>query len=131
MSVSIAIFGGFALNRRVLIVSEDLRLTRGLTHLLSGEPVEQIQVRSGQACLDLIVNTHVDVAVIDDRLPDMQVVDLVKNVKSTEPDINVILAASKHSIQQEIEARRGGACYCTIGPNEYDALYRFLLQATA
>jgi two-component system, NtrC family, response regulator len=118
------------LNRRVLIVSEDLRLARGLNHLLSGEPVEQIQMRSGQACMDLIVNTLVDIVVIDDRLADMQAVDLVKSVKSARPDINVILAAFKHSIQQEIEARQEGASYCAVGSNRYNALYQFLLQAT-
>lgn len=79
----------------------------------------------------MIVCTSVDIAVIDDRLQDMQAVDLIKNIKSTVPDILVILAAYKHSIQQEIEARRAGACYCIIGPGEYDTLYQFLLQATA
>ena len=88
-------------------------------------------MRSGQACLDMIVSTPVDIAVIDDRLQDMQAVDLIRNIKSTVPDIIVILATFKHSIQQEIEARRTGASYCIIGPGEYDTLCQFLLQATA
>ena len=119
------------MDRRILIVSEDPRLAWDVKNLLSGEPVEQTQVRSGQACLNMIVCTSVDIAVIDDRLQDMQAVDLIKNIKSTVPDILVILAAYKHSIQQEIEARRAGACYCIIVPGEYDTLYQFLLQATA
>lgn len=119
------------MDRRILIVSEDSQLVWDVKNLLSGEPVEQTQVRSGQACLDMIVSTPVDIAVIDNRLQDMQAVDLIRNIKSTVPDIIVILAAYKHSIQQEIEARRAGAFYCIIGPGEYDTLYQFLLQATA
>lgn len=119
------------MDRRILIVSEDSQLVWDVKNLLSGEPVEQTQVRSGQACLDMIVSTPVDIAVIDDRLQDMQAVDLIRNIKSTVPDIIVILATFKHSIQQEIEARRTGASYCIIGPGEYDTLCQFLLQATA
>ena len=119
------------MDRRILIVSEDPQLAWDVKNLLSGEPVEQTQVRSGQACLDMIVSTPVEIAVIDDRLQDMQAVDLVRNIKSTVPDIIVILATFKHSIQQEIEARRAGASYCIIGLGEYDTLYQFLLQATA
>lgn len=119
------------MDRRILIVSEDPQLAWDVKNLLSGEPVEQTQVRSGQACLDMIVSTPVEIAVIDDRLQDMQAVDLIRNIKSTVPDIIVILGTYKHSIQQEIEARRVGAFYCIIGPGEYDTLYQFLLQATA
>lgn len=119
------------MDRRILIVSEDSQLVWDVKNLLSGEPVEQTQVRSGQACLDMIMSTLVDIAVIDDSLQDMQAVDIIRNIKSTVPDIIVILAAYKHSIQQEIEARRAGASYCIIGPGEYDTLYQFLLQATA
>lgn len=119
------------MDRRILIVSEDSQLTWDVKNLLSGEPVEQTQVRSGQACLDMIVSTPVEIVVIDDRLQDMQAVDLIKNIKSTVPDTIVILGAYKHSIQQEIEARRVGAFYCIIGPGEYDTLYQFLLQAIA
>ena len=119
------------MDRRILIVSEDPQLAWDVKNLLSGESVEQTQVRSGQACLDMIVSTPVEIVVIDDRLQDMQAVDLIKNIKSTVPDIIVILGAYKHSIQQEIEARRVGAFYCIIGPGEYDTLYQFLLQATA
>lgn len=119
------------MDRRILIVSEDPQLAWGVKNLLSGEPVEQTEVRSGQACLDMIMSTPVEIAVIDDRLQDMQAVDLIRNIKSTVPDIIVILGAYKHSIQREIEARRTGAFYCVIGPGEYDTLYQFLLQATA
>ena len=119
------------MDRRILIVSEDPQMVWDVKNLLSGESVEQTQVRSGQACLDMIVSTPVEIVVIDDRLQDMQAVDLIKNIKSTVPDIIVILGAYKHSIQQEIEARRVGAFYCIIGPGEYDTLYQFLLQATA
>ncbi len=119
------------MNRRILIVSEDSRLAWDVKNLLSGEPVEQTEVRSGQACLDMIVSTPVEIVVIDDRLQDMQAVDLIRHIKSTVPDIIVILGAYKHSIQDEIEARRAGASYCIIGPGEYDTLYQFLLQAIA
>ena len=119
------------MDRRILIVSEDSQLAWDVKNLLSGEAVEQTQVRSGQACLDMIVSTPVEIAVIDDRLQDMQAVDLIKNIKSIVPDIIAILAAYKHSIQQEIEARRAGAFYCVISSGEYDTLYQFLLQATA
>ena len=114
-----------------MIVSEDPQLAWDVKNLLSGEPVEQTQVRSGQACLDIIVSTPVEIVVIDDRLQDMQAVDLIRNIKSTVPDIIVILAAYKHSIQQETDVRRVGAFYCLIGPGEYDTLYQFLLQAIA
>ena len=119
------------MDRRILIISEDSQLAWDVKNLLSGEPVEQTQVRSGQACLDMIVSTPVEIVVIDDRLQDMQAVDLIRNIKSTVPDIIVILTAYKHSIQDEIEARRTGASYCIIGPGEYEILYQFLLQATA
>lgn len=114
-----------------MIASEDSQLVWDVKNLLSGEPVEQTQVRSGQAGLDMIVSNPVEIVVIDDRLQDMQAVDLIKNIKSTVPDIIVILAAYKHSIQREIEARRTGAFYCIIGSGEYDTLYQFLLQAIA
>ena len=119
------------MDRRILIVSEDPQLAWDVKNLLSGEPVEQTQVRSGQACLDMIMSTPVEIAVIDDRLQDMQAVDLIRNIKSTVPDIIIILGAYKHSIQREIEVRGTGAFYCVIGPGEYDTLYQFLLQATA
>jgi prevent-host-death family protein len=74
--------------------------------------------------LELLAKRHFDVAVTDATMPDMSGVDIVRAMRSVQPDLPVIVMLKKWDNVLAIEASERGAVQCLARPVGLDELKR-------
>jgi DNA-binding response OmpR family regulator len=98
---------------RVLLVEDDVPLGTALTDALSSARYEAVWVRTGAAALRA-ADQHVDLAVVDLGLPDMDGVDLCRTLRTRLPSaVLVILTARDAEIDIVVGLEAGADDYLT------------------
>ncbi|WP_372776688.1 sigma-54-dependent transcriptional regulator [Mangrovibacterium sp.] len=94
---------------KIFVVEDDEWYRRLLVHNLSLNPDYEIQAfDSGKACLAKL-NENPDVVTLDYRLPDMKGLEVLKQIKSLNEDIQVILISEQDDIAIVVELLKEGA----------------------
>lgn len=94
---------------KIFVVEDDEWFNRLLVHTLGLNPdYEVINFFNGKDCID---NLHLapDVITLDYRLPDMTGLDILKNIKTDYPDIQVIMISEQGDINTVVELLKYGA----------------------
>jgi two-component system response regulator FlrC len=106
----------------VLVVEDDLSLREALcdTLQLAGFPV--LSATDGNAALSLIDQEHISVVVSDVQMKPMDGFSLLKKVKSSRPDLPVVLMTAYGTIQKAVQAIREGASDYLVKPFDSDSL---------
>ncbi|MBP2471843.1 DNA-binding NarL/FixJ family response regulator [Crossiella equi] len=96
---------------RVFLVDDHEIVRRGLTHLL--EPHADIEVvGEASSCAEALTRipaVRPDVAVLDIRLPDGNGIELCRDLRSAEPDLNVLMLTSFGDDEAMMDALLAGA----------------------
>jgi two-component system response regulator AtoC len=94
---------------KIFVVEDDEWYNRLLVHHLSLNPDYQIMsFTTGKECLDSL-NKEPDVVTLDYRLPDMRGLEVLKKIKETNEDIQVILISEQNEIDVVVELLKYGA----------------------
>jgi len=106
----------------VLVVEDDLSLREALcdTLQLAGYPV--LAANDGKTALSLINQEEISVVVSDVQMKPMDGFSLLKKLKSTHPDLPVVLMTAYGTIQKAVQAIREGASDYLVKPFDSDAL---------
>ncbi|MFQ5559732.1 MAG: sigma-54-dependent transcriptional regulator [Nitrospinota bacterium] len=94
--------------KSVLVVDDD----KGIRNLLQCSLEEEFNVycvEGGNKARDFIERQHVDVVLLDIRLPDTDGITILKEIKSTYIDVEVIVISGGNDLQTAIEAMKNGA----------------------
>ncbi len=94
---------------RVLVADDDQALRTSLERVLVQAGYAVGGAESGHQALELLRQTSYDVAVIDLVLPDMEGLELLKEIRLIQPDTEIIVATAYGSIESAVEAMRWGA----------------------
>lgn len=101
-------YSGTPGSARVLIVDDEEVLRQMLHEVLSSEYALAASETAEQA-LDFIHQYSADVVLVDKNLPGLTGLDLLKQIKSQSPDIEVIVITGYASLESALEALRLGA----------------------
>ena len=94
----------------VLLVDDQHNVRRSMAALLAQEGLAVQEAASAAEALALAARTEVDVVVSDVRMPgDLDGADLLRRLKAHDPDVEVILATAFGTIDQAVDAIKGGA----------------------
>jgi two-component system, NtrC family, response regulator AtoC len=94
---------------KIFVVEDDDWYNRLLVHNLSLNPDYEIESFSnGKDCLKNL-HKNPDVITLDYRLPDMQGLEILKNIKIENPEIQVILISEQDDIEIVVELLKHGA----------------------
>lgn len=94
---------------KIFVVEDDEWYNRLLVHHLSLNPDYEVQsFTSGKDCLNQL-NQQPSVITLDYRLPDMQGIEILKQVKATNPDIQVVMISEQDDIDVVVELLKFGA----------------------
>lgn len=94
---------------KIFVVEDDEWYRRLLVHNLSLNPDYEIQAFDcGKACLAKL-NENPDVVTLDYRLPDMKGLEVLKQIKAMNEDIQVILISEQDDIAIVVELLKEGA----------------------
>jgi two-component system, response regulator FlrC len=110
------------MNYTVLIVEDDDDLREALKDTLSiAGYIPKIAI-SGEDALNVLQNESIDMVVSDVQMARMDGINLLKRIKSTKPDLPVVLMTAFGSIQQAVDAMRIGAVDYLVKPFESEVL---------
>ena len=103
---------------RLLLVDDDEVFLRPLHRTLEMAGYEVLPVQSGEEALDTLKTEDVDLVLTDRRLPGMDGVALVRQVKIDHPDLAVVVMTAYGTIESAVEAMRLGAEDYLVKPFE-------------
>ncbi|HEC28928.1 MAG TPA: sigma-54-dependent Fis family transcriptional regulator [Gammaproteobacteria bacterium] len=115
----------------VLVVEDDMSLREALcdTLKLAGYPV--VSATDGNAALSLLDSSEISLVVSDVQMEPMDGFSLLKKLKSSHPDLPVVLMTAYGTIEKAVQAMREGASDYLVKPFESDALVNLVNHFSA
>ncbi len=112
---------------KILVVDDDPQMQFLLGQALKNENYESVIVKSGADALASFGADSYELVLMDVRLPDMNGLDAVREIKKISPRIPVIVMTAYNSRENAIEAIKRGACDYFTKPFKIDEL-RLVIQ---
>ena len=107
---------------RVLLVDDERDFLEVLTRRLGKRDVNVVGVSSGGEALQYLQANEIDVAVLDVRMPGMDGITVLREIKKLNPLIEVIMLTGHASLEVALEGMRSGAFDYLMKPAEIDEL---------
>ena len=116
---------------RVMIVDDEEDFRETLVSRLRKREVDTTAAESGEKALELVGKYLFDVIVLDIRMPGMDGITALREIKKIKPLVEVILLTGHATVESGIEGMRLGAFDYIIKPASFDALLEKINQAFA
>jgi len=116
---------------KVLLVDDDQRFVRNTSKLLSNRGFEVVPAFEGLEALKKVdeQGRDIDVVVLDMKMPGMDGVSVLEQIKRIDPDLEVIMLTGYATSESGIEAIRQGAFDYLVKPCEIEDLTAKIRQA--
>ncbi|MFT7521747.1 MAG: two-component system response regulator AtoC [Kiritimatiellia bacterium] len=113
---------------RILVVDDEHDLREFMVEALEDEGHEVSQAADGAAGLNVARQHGFDLVITDLRMPRMHGMDLLKQLKAEQPEVEVLVLTAHGRVQGAVEAMRLGAFDFIIKPLQSPAALRLLVQ---
>lgn len=107
---------------KVLLVDDERDFLEVLTRRLGKRDVNVVGVTSGEEALQYLQAKPIDVAVLDVKMPGMDGLTALREIKKLNPLIEVIMLTGHASLEVALEGMRSGAFDYLMKPAEIDEL---------
>ncbi len=94
---------------KILIVDDEPEHQEVMDMILSSKGYSTKTCASGLEALEILKKSHFDLVLTDFIMPEMSGMELLKLIKSTYPDVEVIVITGYGTIQNAVEAMKEGA----------------------
>lgn len=116
---------------RLLIVDDEEDLVTFLAHRLRKRDIDVTMALSGAEAVSAGNELVFDVAVVDLKMPDMDGIAVIEQLKSAQPFMEVIMLTGHGSHDSAWEAGRLQAFRYLMKPYEFDELHQLIVAASA
>ena len=113
----------------ILIVDDEKNYPRILSAVLEEEGYETLSSHSGEEALQLLQDADVDLVLTDMRMPGMDGIALLKAIKTSKPDLPVIMMTAHGTVEKAVEAMQQGAYTYILKPFENESLIQHVAKA--
>jgi two-component system NtrC family response regulator len=101
---------------RLLVIDDEERLRKLLARILQLEGYEVLEAATAKEGLRWLENEVVDVVISDVKLPDINGIELTRNIKAAHPAVEIIVLTAYGTINDGVTAIKSGAFdYITKG----------------
>jgi len=114
---------------RILLVDDDERLRMAAGKVLAAEGYQVLSAASGREALQVLKQEGVALVVSDLRLPDLDGIALLKQVRDFLPEAEVVMITGYGSIEKAVEAMQLGAYDFLQKPLDSAALLKTVAKA--
>ena len=114
---------------RVLIVDDEYQLLEAFKKKLTREGMEVFTASNGKEALSIVRQETFDIGLFDIRLPDIDGVQLLKELKELQPTAEVIMLTGYASIDTAIRSMKLGAYDYLTKPVKLSELHAVILKA--
>lgn len=108
---------------RILLADDDAALRRIIQFKLKQRGYEVIATADGEEALSVLCKGRFDLLLSDMKMPKLNGLELLKEAKKVQPDIEVILITAYAAVSQAVEAVKLGAFDYLTKPFEDDQLF--------
>lgn len=115
--------------KRILLVEDSEPLARTYERYLRTEPYEVIHAADGATALEVIDEGPLDSVILDLRLPDMDSLEILRRIRTLDPEPAVVALTVDGQISAAVEAMREGAFDFLVKPFSADRLATTLRNA--
>ena len=115
-------------NETILVVDDEQLIRRSIAKRLSTAGYTVLEAENGKVALEQAAK-GVDLAVLDYRLPDLDGLSVLKQIRQVDPDVLVILLTAYASVATAVEAMKLGAYHFMNKPFDLEALATMVEQA--
>ncbi len=115
----------------ILIVDDEFSIRDSLCHWFRKDGLEVYTAENGDRALEIVAERHIDVALVDIKMPGIDGIQLQERLHQTHPDIAVIIITAYATAETAIRALKNGAFdYVTkpIDPDEISHLVNRALE---
>ena len=114
---------------RVLIADDEPEIAKSLGCLVHRNGLTPLLARDGKEALQLIRAGDPDVLLVDIKMPGMDGLELMRQVRELNPDLPVILITGFAEVRGAVEAIRAGAHDYLAKPFDHHEVVRVVLRA--
>ncbi len=114
---------------KVLVVDDEEDFLETLVKRLKSRDLEVMGAESGRKALELIENQDFDVVVLDVKMPGMDGIETLQELKKKKPLIEVIMLTGHASVESGIQGMQLGAFDYVMKPVPLDDLLEKMRQA--
>ena len=108
--------------RRVLVVDDEANMRRVLEIMLSRRGFRTLSAADGREALEQLADTPVDLVVSDLRMPGINGIELLRQLREAGNEVPLIMITAQGSIESAVEAMRLGACDYLLRPFDVETL---------
>ena len=106
----------------VMVVDDESAFNEMLVLSLKEMKLEVTAAFDGYQCLEKLAGTHINVVILDIKMPSMDGIETLKEIKKRFPLVEVILLTGHGSMDTAIEGLRLGAFDYLLKPADFDVL---------
>jgi two-component system, OmpR family, response regulator len=114
---------------KVLVVDDEEDFLETIVKRLQARELDAVGVESGEKALQVLEGRDVDVVVLDVRMPGMDGIETLKEIKKRRPAIEVIMLTGHASVESGIQGMQLGAFDYVMKPVPLDELLDKMRQA--
>ncbi|MBW2569372.1 MAG: response regulator [Deltaproteobacteria bacterium] len=107
---------------QILLVDDEDDFRTTLAKRLRLRKVDITDVASGNEAIELVKQKSFDVAVIDVKMPEIDGIETLKQVKQIQPTMEIVMLTGHASIESGMEAMKLGAYDYVMKPCDIDEL---------
>ena len=115
----------------ILIVDDEKNYPLILSSVLEDEGFETLTANSGQAAIETLKSSAVDLVLTDMKMPVMDGIQLLEKIKDQDPDLPVIMMTAHGTVEKAVEAMQKGAYNYVLKPFDNERLILFVNKAIA
>lgn len=93
---------------RILVMEDDVNIAKGLEMVLADEDYSVRVANDGQSAIDAFKEEDFDLLIADIRLPDMNGLDVIKQVRRHTPETKIIVITGFVSTSVAVDAMQNG-----------------------
>ena len=114
----------------VLTIEDEEIIRESFSFYLEDHGYKVLEAENGRLGLEMIREHHPDIVLLDLRMPEMDGLEVLEQLKEEKPDLPVIVISGTGFIGNVAEAMRRGACNYLLKPiSDFTILHYALEQA--
>ena len=113
----------------ILIVDDEKNYLTILSAVLEDEGFEVLTAIGGREALEVHKTSDLDLIVTDMKMPAMDGIELLENIKSVDPDLPIIMMTAHGTVDKAVEAMQKGAYSYILKPFDNERLIIYVKKA--
>jgi len=98
------------MHMKILIVDDDANSLETVSQYLNDAGYKSFTAVDGFSAIEIVKDHSIDLAILDFNLPDINGIDILKQIHAIQPNVPVVIMSADNSYRLQLDAFEAGAC---------------------